>query len=342
MVTTISYDPRQNPNNVRKIDHDIVVVEEIEGLIKVYNNGHIERPPIIPNVPPNNSLPHLTSKDIIFHNLWSRIYLPNPPTNNKKLPLLVYFHGGGFSLGSAAWKCYHDFLSTLASKIGAVIVSVNYRLAPENRLPAAYDDGFHAITWLKNQAILNPKEQNWWSSKCNFSNMFIGGDSAGANIAYHVAIRLNNNNNNNIKPLCLKGVILIQPFFGGESRTYSEKYSVQPSYSALNLSASDTYWRIALPVGSNRDHPWCNPRLSDTNNIKLPSVLICISEMDILRDRNLEMCNVLGEAGIKVEKHVYNGVGHAFHILHNSPLSQPRTQDMMTHLKAFIYNNNNQ
>ncbi|XP_055806064.1 probable carboxylesterase 17 [Solanum dulcamara] len=341
MVTAISYDPRQNVN-VRK-DHQqqdgIVVVEEIEGLIKVYNNGHIERPQIVPNVPPNNSLPHdVTAKDIIFHNptnLWSRIYLPTNYTS-KKLPLFVYFHGGGFSVGSAAWKCYHDFLSTLASKIGCVIMSVNYRLAPENRLPAAYDDGFHAITWLKNQAIANSKEQTWWSSKCNFSNMFISGDSAGANIAYHVVVRLNSSNNN-LKPLCLKGLILIQPFFGGEYRTHSEKYSVQPPYSALNLSASDTYWRIALPVGSNRDHPWCNPK-RNSNNIKLPSVLICISEMDILKDRNLEMCSVLRDAGIKVEKHVYKGVGHAFHILHNSPLSQPTTQDMMTHLKAFIYN----
>ncbi|KAK4367999.1 hypothetical protein RND71_011791 [Anisodus tanguticus] len=338
MVTANSYDPRQNLN-VRKDhnqQHGVVVVEEIEGLIKVYNNGHIERPPIVPNVPPN-SLPNqelnVTAEDVIFHNptnLWSRIYLP---ITAKKLPLLVYFHGGGFSVGSAAWKCYHDFLTTLASIIGCIIMSINYRLAPENRLPAAYDDGFHAITWLKNQALANSKEQYSWSSKCNFSNMFLSGDSAGANIAYQVAIRLNSYN---LKPLCLKGLILIQPFFGGESRTHSEKYSVQPAYSALNLSASDAYWRLALPVGLNRDHPWCRPRLS--NNMKLPSVLICISEMDILKDRNLEMCSVLGNAGIKVEKQVYKGVGHAFQILHNSPLSQPRTQDMMSHLKAFINN----
>ncbi|CAN4079997.1 unnamed protein product [Withania somnifera] len=337
MVTAISYDPRQN-HHVRKDhrqQHGVVVVEEIEGLIKVYNNGHIERPPIVPNVPPN-SLPDVTAKDVIFHNptnLWSRIYLPY--TSKNKLPLLVYFHGGGFSVGSAAWKCYHDFLSTLASKIGIIVMSVNYRLAPENRLPDAYDDGYNAITWLKNQAVVHSKEQYWWSSKCNFSNMFLSGDSAGANIAYHVAVRLNSYNN--LKPLYLKGLILIQPFFGGESRTHSEKYSVQPSYSALNLSASDTYWRIALPAGSNRDHPWCRPRLN-RNNMKLPSVLICISEMDILKDRNLEMCSMLADAGTKVEKQVYKGVGHAFHILHNSPLSQPRTQDMMSHLKAFIYN----
>ncbi|CAN4083222.1 unnamed protein product [Withania somnifera] len=337
MVTAISYDPRQN-QNVRKDHHQqhaIVVVEEIAGLIKVYNDGHVERPPIVPIVPPN-SLPDVTAKDVIFHspsNLWSRIYLPN--TSKYKLPLLVYFHGGGFSVGSAAWKCYHDFLSTLASKIGVVIMSVNYRLAPEYRLPAAYDDGFHAITWLKNQATVNSKEQNWWSSKCNLSDMFLSGDSAGANIAYHVAIKLNSYNN--LKPLCLKGLILIQPFFGGELRTHSENYSVLPSYSALDLSASDTYWRIALPVGANRDHPWCRPRLN-SNNMKLPSVLICISEVDILKDRNLEMCSMLADAGIKVEKQVYKGVGHAFHILHNSPLSQSRTQDMMFHLKAFIYN----
>uniref|UniRef100_A0A1S3XKD7 Probable carboxylesterase 17 n=2 Tax=Nicotiana TaxID=4085 RepID=A0A1S3XKD7_TOBAC len=192
MVAAISYDPRQNLN-VRKDhlqQHGVVVLEEIDGLIKVYNNGHIERPQIVPNVP-HYSLPQelsVTAKDVILHNptnLWSRIYLPNTLIPATKLPLLVYFHGGGFCVGSVAWKCYHDFLANLASKIGCVIMSVNYRLAPENRLPAAYDDGVHAITWLKNQALANSKEQNWWSSKCNFSNLFLSGDSAGANIAYH-------------------------------------------------------------------------------------------------------------------------------------------------------------
>ncbi|XP_016474751.1 putative carboxylesterase 17 [Nicotiana tabacum] len=339
MVTAISYDPRQNLN-VRNDHHQqngVVVLEEIEGLIKFYNNGHIERPQIVPTVPPY-SLPQelgVTAKDVILHNptnLWSRIYLPNTLIPAKKLPLLVYFHGGGFCVGSAAWKCYHDFLANLTSKIGCVIMSVNYRLAPENRLPAAYDDGVHAITWLKNQALANSKEHNWWSSKCSFSNLFLSGDSAGANIAYHVATRLNSYN---LKPLSLKGLILIQPFFGGESRIHSEKYSVQPPYSALNLPASDTYWRLALPVASNRDHPWCKPRLS--YNIRLPSTLVCISETDLLKDRNLELCSALADAGIKVEKQVYKGVGHAFQILHNSPRSQPRTHDMTSHLKNFIH-----
>ena len=57
----------------------------------------------------------------------------------------------------------------------------------------------------------------------------------------------------------LKGLILIQPFFGGEVRTDSEKGMAQSPGSALNLAASDSYWRLALPCGAKRDHPWCNP-----------------------------------------------------------------------------------
>lgn len=332
-MAAISLDPRVYHQLGRNHPQHSVVVEEIEGLIRVYKDGHVERPQIVPNVP--SALPtesNVTSKDIIvdkYTNLWARLYVPNRPTGKRGL--LVYFHGGGFCVGSASWSCYHMFLANLASKAGCIIISVNYRLAPENRLPAAYDDGIKTFTWVKQHVQFGSNEQNWWSSRVNVSNMFLAGDSAGANIAHQVAARIGQNG--------LKGVILIQPFFGGESRTVSEKHADQRFNSALTLSASDTYWRLALPIGANRDHPWCNPLAKSATKLRdlaLPRTMICVSELDILRDRSLEFCTAMVNAGKRVDKVIYKGVGHAFQILDYSTLSRVRTEEMLSNLKDFI------
>ncbi|OMP06794.1 Alpha/beta hydrolase-3 [Corchorus olitorius] len=320
------------------------VTEEIEGLIKVYKDGHVERPQIVPYVTAALA-PELgvTSKDIVidkFTNVWARFYVPDSNRGNKQLiPLVVYFHGGGFCVGSAAWICYHEFLAKVAAKAGCVIMSVNYRLAPENPLPAAYEDGIKSVMWLKQEAAGN-EEYWWWSKQCDFSSVFLAGDSAGANIAHNVAARLLGSYIN-CYPLTLKGTILIQPFFGGEARTDSEKKMVQSPRSALSLAASDTYWRLALPCGTNRDHPWCNPipipiPLGKGSTRLLPT-LVCISEMDILKDRNVEFCAAMEKAGQKVEHVMYKGVGHAFQVLSKSHLSQTRTHEMIAHLNAFLH-----
>ncbi|XP_043716894.1 probable carboxylesterase 17 [Telopea speciosissima] len=345
-MATISFNPRVNLQIGKESHQHGPVIEEIEGLIKVYKDGHVERLPIVPNVSCTVA-PELglTCRDVLidkFTNMWARFYVPS--RFQGKLPLLVYFHGGGFCVGSASWICYHEFLSKLASKAGCVIMSVNYRLAPENRLPAAYDDGYNAIMWVKQEAFNGSGEQRWRWSQCNFSNVFLAGDSAGANIAYNVVSRLGSlvstDQCASPKPFSIKGTILIQPFFGSEARTHSERFMAQPPTSALTLTASDVYWRLSLPIGANRDNPWCNPLGgSGSTNLEaltLPPTLVCISEMDILRDRNLELCTAMARAGKRVEQVAYKGVGHAFQILNNSQVSQTRTHEMISHIKAFV------
>ncbi|KAK7350388.1 hypothetical protein VNO77_08966 [Canavalia gladiata] len=339
-MATISL--RNNPqvNNNTHHQHQIIT-EEIQGLIRVHRDGHVERPPIVPNVScavASERSSGVTARDVVINNetnLWARIYVPL--ASQTKLPLLVYFHGGGFCVGSAAWSCYHEFLANLASKANCVIVSINYHLAPENRLPAAYEDGFNALMWVKREAMNGSCVQKWWLSHCNLSCLFLAGDSAGANIAYNVATR--SVSSSCLSPLLFKGVILIQPFFGGEERTTSEKHSLQPSNSALTLSVSDTYWRLALPLDATRDHPYCNP-LAHANtklrDLRLPPIMVCVSEMDILRDRNLEFSNTLAKAGKRVQTIVYKGVGHAFQVLHNYQFSHSRTQEMVSHISTFV------
>lgn len=318
-------------------DHQSALVEEIQGLIRLHKDGHVDRPQIMPCV--GTSLaPELgvTCIDMIidkYTNIWARLYVPNATKHKQHhhLPLLLYFHGGGFCVGSPSWTCYHQFLSKLASSTNCVVASVNYRLAPENPLPAAYHDGAKALPWLLRQQELN----EWWAKKCDFSRVFLGGDSAGANIAYNVALRAQT------APFGIKGLVLIQPFFGGEARTHSERYLTQPPRSALTLAASDAYWRMSLPSGADRDHPWCNPRAAEL--VRGVGVMVCVAEMDILRDRNLEFCESLrngggggGGGGRRVEVVVCKGVGHAFQILDKSPLSQTRTHQMISHINDFV------
>lgn len=338
-MATITIDPSLGLQISTKTHQEEQIVDEMDGLIRVYKDGHVERTQIIPCV--MTSLPPelgVASSDVVIDkvtNIWVRLYVLKKC--HEKTPLLIYFHGGGFCIGSAAWSCYHEFLAKLAARAGCSIMSVNYRLAPENPLPAAYDDGFKALMWVKQQALSG--ENEWWSKQCNFSSIFLAGDSAGANIAHNVATQLSSSQALALKPLTIKGIILIQPFFGGEGRTHSEKYMVELPRSTLSLAASDTYWRLSLPAGSNRDHPWCNPLVkgsSQLEELRVFPVMVCVSEMDILRDRNLEFCGALGRAGKKVEYVVYKGVGHAFQILNKSQLSQTRTQEMISHIKAFI------
>ncbi|XP_016546592.2 probable carboxylesterase 6 [Capsicum annuum] len=346
-MAAITYDPNFNlPKINKEIPQHRVILQEIEGLIKVFKDGHVERPQIVPNV--TSKLPNelgVTSSDMVidrYTNIWARLYVPKILCQGNKLPLLIYFHGGGFCVGSASWICYHEFLVKLASIANCVIMSVNYRLAPENRLPRAYDDGVKTIAWVRQKVLLSANEDYWWLNKVDFSSTFLVGDSAGGNIAHNVAIRLCSKFGD-LKPITLKGTILIQPFFGGESRTYSEKYTAQLPRSALTLASADTYWRLALPMGANRDHPWCNPIANEGENLvnirDIPGILVCISELDILRDWNLEFCATLNRVvGNKklVEYVMFKGVGHAFQVLNKSQIAQERTTDLIEHIKAFI------
>ncbi|KAG0487140.1 hypothetical protein HPP92_009235 [Vanilla planifolia] len=314
------------------------VVEEIAGLIRLYKNGHVERLPAVPQVSTAYAPePTVATRDVIIcHSsvLWARVYAPRKPNPNnpphRLLPVLLYFHGGGFCVGSPAWRCYHEFLSRLAAAVGCVVVSSSYRLAPEHRLPAAYEDGEAALTWLLGQQSgrAGPDREGFnWRSMCDFGRIFVAGDSAGAAIAYAVGGRD-----------CVRGLILLQPFFGGETRTESE-LAGSPSKSVLSLAVSDCYWRMALPMECDRNHPWCNPMGPTAKEVttRVPAaILVCVAELDILKDRNVEFCGSLRRAGKNVRLVTYEGVGHAFQILHNYHSSDVRTADMLSDIKAFV------
>ena len=109
----------------------------------------------------------------------------------------------------------------LASGLQAVVVSPDYRLAPEHRLPAAVDDAVEAVRWLQRQG-LSLKEDAWLSRGVDFDCVFVVGDSSGGNIAHHLAVRLGSGSRE-MDPVRVRGYVLFAPFFGGEVRTKSEE-----------------------------------------------------------------------------------------------------------------------
>ncbi|CAI8593598.1 unnamed protein product [Vicia faba] len=231
-----------------------------------------------------------------------RLFLPKKATfskqNNKLLPLIVFFHGSGFILLSAASTMFHDFCVQMAETVEAVVASVDYRLAPEHRLPAAYDDAMEALS------LIRSSEDEWLTKYVDYSKCFLMGNSAGATIAYHAGLRAVENVKD-LEPLKIQGLILRQPFFGGTQRTESEvRLENNPNFP---LCVSDLMWELALPIGVDRDHEYSNLTAGNGVDEKYEKmkdqglkVLVSMNGGDPLVDRNKELVKLLKEKGVEV------------------------------------------
>ncbi|KAM3688512.1 hypothetical protein ACJW31_10G156100 [Castanea mollissima] len=284
-------------------------------LLQIVRNpdGTITRSLNIPETPPTSdpNLPiSVLSKDIPINqsnNTWVRIYLPREALDSSsqlKLPLIVYFHGGGFILYSAASSSVHDQCVSKANELRVIIASVEYRLAPEHRLPAAYDDAVEALYRIKTT------QDDWLTKHADFSNCFIMGMSAGGNIAYQAGLRVAAEADH-LRPLNIRGLILQQPFFGGTQRSESELRLVNDPTSPLCVT--DLMWELSLPIGVDRDHEYCNPTVGGGSKllekIRLLGwkVLVTGCDGDHLFDRQVELAKLLEEHGVHVVGHF--GVG---------------------------------
>ncbi|KAJ4719086.1 carboxylesterase 1-like [Melia azedarach] len=196
--------------------------------------------------------------------------------------------------------------SNIAAELPAVIVSLDYRLAPEHRLPAAYDDAIEVLHWIK----IAPDE--WLQKYVNFSCCFLIGGSAGGNIAYHAGLRVTTEVDK-LLPLKIKGLILYLPYFGGVKRTESELRLANNPF--FPLCVSDLMWELSLPIGADRDHEYCNPtvgcesKLLDQFKLLEWKVLVIAGNGDILLGHQIELLKMIEQKGVKVVSHFIKG-GH--------------------------------
>ncbi|CAO2191792.1 unnamed protein product [Urochloa humidicola] len=182
---------------------DTEVAFEFVPVIRQYKSGRVERLAPVHPVPPSvdAAATGVTSKDVTIDaatGLWARLYLPNLSSHpsscaaagdgegaqQRRLPIVLYFHGGGLVVGTAADAPEHAFLNRLAARAGALAVSVEYRLAPEHPVPACYDDAWAALLWATS-AGADP----WLRDYGDAARVFVVGFSAGGNVAHNLTLR---------------------------------------------------------------------------------------------------------------------------------------------------------
>ncbi|KMS98926.1 hypothetical protein BVRB_3g067270 [Beta vulgaris subsp. vulgaris] len=291
-------------------------------------DGSITRPKeFFPIVPPNTSSSLAFSKDVPLNpgkKTWVRVYLPNIPEPVTNLPIVVFAHGGQFILLSTASPQFDFFLSNTASRLAVLVVSVEYRLAPEHRLPAAYDDVLEALFWVKE------RKDEWVGKYGDVSRCVLMGESSGGNIAYNVGLRASDLTRE-LHPLIIRGLVLIQPFFGG----------VDPnSVKAGNLQVViDLLWNMSLPIGAHKNNPYFNPMFgggsSNLGKIKDMGWRVAIAgcDGDFLFERQFEVFGFLKERRLDVVDYFCRGYYHGVFV--GDPTQAQKLYDLVRNVFSF-------
>ncbi|KAL3524211.1 hypothetical protein ACH5RR_017045 [Cinchona calisaya] len=285
----------------------------------VVNNGSIKRDPEIrnpPNSDPNGSSP-VIGKDVTLNAInktWLRLYLPRQVKNSAskaKLPLIVYYHGGGFIFCNADSNIYDVFCHGLVEKVGAMVISLDYRLAPEHRLPAAYEDGMDGLYWIKTT------QDDWVKDYADLDRIYLCGTSAGGNLAYNAGLRAVSVGRD-LEPLRIRGMILHHPYFSGAKRTGSEERLANDSL--LPLYAIDQMFDLSLPEGADdHDHEYCNPLINGgSTHVDLMKsmgwrVLVTGCFDDPLIDAGIECAKMLEARGVSTVTFTSDGY-HAMEV----------------------------
>lgn len=217
----------------------------------------------------------------------ARVLAPEDPRG-----ILLYFHGGGWVLGSID---EHEALGRrLAKDTGCAVVLASYRLAPEHPWPAAVDDALAAVDWVaEHRARLAGQT----------APLILAGDSAGANLATVACRRVRDAGG---PPIALQ--VLVYPVTDHDFENGS--YTDPANQLALNRDTLRWFWdHYAAP--EDRDHPDVSPtRAPDLSG--LPPAVVLTAEHDVLRDEGAGYADRLREAGVTVDYRQFDGQMHGF------------------------------
>ena len=223
-----------------------------------------------------------------------RIYTPKPEDKIAHLtPILVFYHGGGFVLGSL------DFVDGLCCQLtrsgGVIVVSVDYRLAPEHKFPAAAEDAYAAAQWVATHAAAIGGDA---------ARVAVGGDSAGANLAAVVCLMAKDRGGQN--PAFQ---VLIYPSTNGRQETES----VLRNGEGYLLTREMMDWFSAQYQNSPADaaNPYYSP-LRHPSHADLPPALIITAEYDPLLDEGKAYADKLEASGVAFDYHRFDGTIHGF------------------------------
>jgi acetyl esterase len=219
-----------------------------------------------------------------------RIYRPE---GEAPFPALVYFHGGGWVIGSL--ETHDGACRDLANRVGCVVVSVDYRLAPEARYPAAAEDCYAATKWVAENAL---------ALGLDARRIGIGGDSAGGNLSAVVALMARDR-----KGPALRHQLLIYPVTDADFTRASYRENAEGYL--LTTKAMEWFWNHYVPEAARRAEAFAAPlRAKDLSG--LPPAFVLTAEYDPLRDEGEAYAKRLQQAGVATRLQRYDGAIHGF------------------------------
>jgi acetyl esterase len=209
------------------------------------------------------------------------------------LPVLVYFHGGGFVFGNC--ELIDPITRTLANKSGCVVVSVDYRLSPEHRFPAAIEDAYAVARWVVDHASDIGGDP---------ARVAVAGDSAGGNLSTVVCLMAKDRGG---PPIAFQ--VLIYPVV--DSSMEQPSYAENAEGPILTVRDIQYFWDHYLPSEGDRTQTYASPlRAEDLSG--LPPAMVITAEFDPLRDEGEEYGQRLAQAGVPTEVRRYHGMFHGF------------------------------
>jgi acetyl esterase len=220
-----------------------------------------------------------------------RVYTPN---GTAPFPVLVYFHGGGWVIGGL--ETHDGVCRALADGAGCLVVSIDYRLAPEHRYPAAAEDCYAATRWTAAHAA---------ELGADAARLAVGGDSAGGNLAAVVSLMARDRGG---PPIAFQ--LLVYPVTDARADTSSYRDNAE----GYLLTAGDMDWFWGHYLGDDRANgaePYASP-LRATDVSRLPPALVITAEFDPLRDEGEAYAAHLKEAGVAARVTRYDGMIHGF------------------------------
>ena len=221
-----------------------------------------------------------------------RLYHPSP---GKTLPMVVYFHGGGWVIGDL--EIVDKPCRALANASGCVVASVNYRLSPETKFPGPAEDCYAATRWLAEQASEIGADRG---------RIAVAGDSAGGNLAAVVALMARDRGGPE-----LAYQLLIYPVTAPAKGTKSASYQDNAEGYLLTRGSMEWFWDHYLASPEDGENPYASPmHASDLS--KLPPAMVVTAEFDPLRDEGQAYARRLREAGVTVKTAHYEGLIHGF------------------------------
>jgi len=221
-----------------------------------------------------------------------RIYTPE---GDGPFPILVYFHGGGWVVGSI--NTVDASCRALTNLADCMVISADYRLAPEDKFPAAVDDCYAATRWVAlNAAVLNG----------DASRIAVGGESAGANLAAAVTLKAQESG---LPPLAYQ--LLMYPVTAHAFDMPSHKENAEGYFLTTEMMA--WFWDQYLASDTDGKNPLASPLRASTDQCRsLPSAFVATAEYDPLRDEGAAYAAKLREAGVAVEYTCFEGLIHGF------------------------------